>query len=213
MVIFTEKHSLAIRLWHWVTVVTMAASLILVLLASTMFGTRDNMGMVQEQLERKGAIVTPDQARAVAHEYSDKLWMAHKWVGYGLCFLLLARVVIEVFVSRDEKLWGRIKRVMGIKPSNGYVKSDQRHYLFIKEGYLVFYVLFLIMALTGLGLAYEEVPLFDTYHRPIKKVHEFVQYLVYAYLVVHLIGVIRADVGKYPGIISGMINGKNKGSN
>src|SRR5580698_2641034 len=89
---FHERRSLAIRVWHWVTFATITASLVLVLLASTMFRTRDNIDLVVQQLERKGAVVTRDQARAVAHEYSDKLWMAHKMVGYGLCFLLLCRM-------------------------------------------------------------------------------------------------------------------------
>ena len=85
---FNQPYSGVLRLWHWVTALTITASIILVLFGSTMFRTRNNIEMVQEQLQRKGIEVTNDQARAVAHEYSDKLWMAHKWVGYGLCFLL-----------------------------------------------------------------------------------------------------------------------------
>jgi cytochrome b561 len=200
---FNEKHSLTLRVWHWLTFVTMTASLVMVLLASTMFRTRDNISLVQEQLEHKGATVTSDQARSVAHEYSDKLWMAHKWIGYGLCFLLLSRVIIEVAQPSDEKFRTRIKKALGATND-----SDRNHYLSVKRGYLVFYLLFLIMALTGLGLAFEDVPWLDSVHRPIKNIHEFVQYLIYAYIVVHLVGVVRADTGKYQGLISGMIHGK-----
>src|SRR5450631_2570647 len=92
---FNERHSLAIRIWHWVTFITIASTLVLVLLGSTMFRINDNISLVQEQLERKGVSVTKDQARSVAHEYSDKVWMAHKFVGYALCFLLLSRFIIE----------------------------------------------------------------------------------------------------------------------
>src|SRR5258708_4403126 len=100
---FHEKHSLAIRIWHWTTFITITSSLVLVLLGSTMFRTGDNISLVREQLERKGAVVTQD---------------------------------------------------------------------------------------------------------PIKDVHSIVQYLLYTYILVHLIGVVRADIGKYRGIVSGMIHGK-----
>jgi cytochrome b len=64
------------------------------------------------------------------------------------------------------------------------------------------------MALTGLGLAFEHSPLLEDIQDPIKEVHSIVQYLIYTYLLVHLVGVIRADTGKYQGIVSGMIHGK-----
>jgi Ni/Fe-hydrogenase 1 B-type cytochrome subunit len=98
--LFNEKHFLAIRIWHWTTFLVMSASLITVLLASTMFSTKSNLSMITEQIQKKGGVVTPVQARAVAHEYSDKLWMVHKYIGYGLCFLLLCRIFIEAFVSK-----------------------------------------------------------------------------------------------------------------
>src|SRR5690348_12718613 len=101
---FSEAHPAAIRIWHWITAATLSASILLVILGSTMFRTRNNIDMVQEQLQGKGVTVTVDQARSVAHEYSDKLWMAHKWVGYGLCFLLGCRMMIEMTVSRKDRL-------------------------------------------------------------------------------------------------------------
>lgn len=206
---FNEKRSLAIRIWHWITFVTIASSLILVLLGSTMFKTKENISMVQEQLERKGATVTKDQARAVAHEYSDKLWMAHKYVGYGLCFLLLSRIIIEVAQPGDEKLRTKIKRAIGYKTDDIIEKRERRHYIFVKEGYVVFYLLFFVMGLTGLGLAFEDTPWLEgSIHEYIKKVHETVQYGIYAYILVHLVGVISTDIGKYPGVVSGMIHGR-----
>jgi Ni/Fe-hydrogenase 1 B-type cytochrome subunit len=205
---FHEKHSLAIRIWHWTTFITIASSLVLVLLGSTMFRTGDNVSLVLEQLERKGAVVTKDQAWSVAHEYSDKLWMAHKWVGYGLCFLLFSRFIIELAQPGEEKMKLKIKRAMGFRATTPAEKDERRHYLIVREGYLVFYLLFLVMGLTGLGLAFEHSPILKDIQDPIKEVHSIVQYLIYTYILVHLIGVVRADIGKYRGIVSGMIHGK-----
>ena len=68
------------------------------------------------------------------------------------------------------------------------------------------------MALTGLILAFEDVTLFRQWRAPVKQLHGFVQYIIYGYALLHLAGVIRADLGQFPGIVSGMINGRKSGS-
>lgn len=205
--LFKTSYSSAIRIWHWLTFITIASTIILVLLASKVFDMKDNIPMVQEQIQQKGGVVSPEQARAVAHEYSDKLWMLHKYIGYGLCFLLLCRIVIEMSYSKEKKLSGKIKRAMTLQTESPEQKNDRKHYLLVKWGYVVFYLLFLIMVLTGLGLAYEDVPLFKSNHKLIVNIHSFVQYLIYFYILSHIVGVIRADLTDNKGIVSSMING------
>ena len=204
---FNEPHSLSIRIWHWLTYLTLTASLTCVLLGSTLFKTKDNIAMVQGLLQEKGATVTKDQAGNVAHEYSDKMWNWHKFLGYGLCFLLLSRAVIEVAQPTEEKLKVKIKRALGFAPISEEDKKDKKHYIWVKRGYLLFYLGLFIMALTGLGLAFEDVPLLKDWNKRITTIHSFVQYFIYAYILFHLIGVIITDSGKNKGIVSGMIHG------
>lgn len=159
--------------------------------------------MVQEQVARKGGAVTVDQARNVAHEYSDKLWMLHKYIGYGLAFLLLWRIITEVSLSKNKKLSTRIKAAMNFPAG-----PEQKHNLFVQYGYFIFYVFFIIMASTGLILAFEDQKWLDPVHEFAKETHEITQYGMYTYMLFHLAGVIRADVTQYGGIISRMVNGK-----
>jgi Ni/Fe-hydrogenase 1 B-type cytochrome subunit len=203
--LFKERHSLAIRIWHWLTFLVLTASLVTVLFASTLFAIKGNIPMVQEQIQQKGGVVSPDQARAVAHEYSDKLWMLHKYLGYGLCLLLLSRMIIEVVDSNGEKLTGKIKKALKLPKTH----LERNHYLVVKWGYVFFYSIIFIMAITGLGLAYEDVPFLKSIHRALVQIHSFVQYLMYFYILAHLVGVIRSDVTDNKGIVSGMINGSN----
>lgn len=201
---FQESKPASIRLWHWLTLLFMLASLTTVIFGSTLFRTRNNVSMVQEQVERKGGTVTVDQARSVAHEYSDKLWMLHKYIGYFLAALLLWRILIEAGLSKEKTIRAKIRQAMSFPAG-----EERRHYLWVQYGYAVFFGLFIVMALTGLILAFEDQKWLDPVHRPAKEVHEIVQYGLYAYMVLHLIGVIRADLYKYNGIVSRMINGKN----
>ncbi len=71
--LFLQKHSVQIRIWHWATFLFISASMITVLLVSTVLNPRDNIALVQEQLKEKGVIVTREQAFAVSHEYEDKV--------------------------------------------------------------------------------------------------------------------------------------------
>jgi len=207
---FNENHSLAIRIWHWVTGLTIIFTIVLVIMGTFMFKTRANIPMVQEQLESKGVTVTNDQARAVTHEYSDKIWMLHKYVGYGLCFLLLCRIVLEATQPGEEKIKTKIKNALTFQAKTDSEKEDRKIYLLAKRGYLLFYLVFLVMGLSGLVLAFEDVKFLDPIHKIMGDVHEIAQYGVYVYILAHLIGVVREEIGKYPGITSSMVHGKKK---
>lgn len=206
VVSFFDKHSLSIRIWHWVTYLALTASLITVLLASTLFKTSNNVSMVQDQLQHRGATITKDQARGVAHEYSDKLWDTHKIIGYVLSFLLLSRLVIEIAQPSDEKMKNKLRTALGFQAGNKSEKYERGHYLMVKGGYLIFYLAILVMALTGLGLAFEDAPYLKDIQNPLRSVHSFLQYFIYGYILFHIVGVILAETGAYRGIVSRMIH-------
>lgn len=203
-----ESHSIAIRIWHWVTFLTISASLVTVLLASTIYTTSGNTEMVKELMKEKGGSANKDQAWAVAHEFSDKLWMLHKYIGYGLAFLLLTRIIIEFAQPSTEKLKSKFSRMLKFRFTNSEQKTNRTHYLWVQSGYLIFYFLILVMALTGLGLAYEDVPFFKNIHEPLMDIHEIFQYGIYIYILTHITGVILAETTRFPGMVSRMIGKK-----
>jgi Ni,Fe-hydrogenase I cytochrome b subunit len=207
---FLQKHSAIIRIWHWIIFLVIAGSMITVLINSTMLNPRDNIGLVQNQLEEKGVTVTEEQAFAVSHEYEDKMWDVHKLFGFGLAFLLVARVLIELSLPGEEKIGARIKNAMGLVKLNGENKVEYRHYVNVKRVYLLFYLILLLMAFTGLGLAYgRDLGFTREIHDTIKTVHSLLQYCMYAFVVIHPGGVIIAENAKDKGIVSGMINGNS----
>ena len=204
VVFFRAAKPLSIRLWHWLTFLFFAFSITTVILASTIFTTSGNVGLVQEQVKDKGGVVTIQQARNVAHEYSDKLWILHKYFGFALSFLILSRIVIEIRLSKEKKLAAKIRAAMG----NPAGAEERKHYLIVQYSYAVFYILFIIMASTGLVLAFEDVKWLDPVHNFAEETHGIVQWALYAFFLIHIGGVIRADMTKYGGIVSRMIHGK-----
>ncbi len=205
---FIQEHSVAIRIWHWLTFLIISGSIITVLLNSTLFDPRENIEMVQAQLESKGVIVTSEQAFTVSHEYEDKVWGVHKWLGISLATILLIRVVIEISHSSENKIRTRIKEALRFYRQNDDNKKEYRHYLGVKIGYLIFYILLLSMAITGVGLAFgRNLGFSGEFHNTIKKIHSIGQYFMYGFIIVHLSGIILAENKKSQGIVSGMING------
>ncbi|MDP2334958.1 MAG: cytochrome b/b6 domain-containing protein [Bacteroidota bacterium] len=206
--LFLQSHSVQLRIWHWLTFLFLTGSIVTVLFNSTILSQRDNVKLVQDQLQSKVVTVTDDQAFAVSREYEDKMWGVHKLFGYGLAFLLLTRVIIEISQPEEEKLRNRLKKIILMSKQDDPNKAGYRHYLLVKRSYMLFFILLFGMALTGLGLAFgRELGLSRGIHGGLKNIHEIVQYLMYAFVVIHLAGVILAENGRIKGLVSGMIHG------
>ena len=201
---FQTAKPASIRLWHWLTFLFFTISITTVIFGSTLFKTDNNISMVQQRMQEKGGTVTKDQAWKVAHEYSDKLWMLHKYIGFGLSFLIVSRIIIEVRLSKEKKLVSKISTALGYYAGT----PEKKHLLFVQYSYAVFYILFIVMAITGLLLAFEDIEWLKPVHDIAEKTHSVVQWGLYTFFVIHIGGVIRADLTKYSGIVSQMINGK-----
>ncbi|HTR28342.1 MAG TPA: cytochrome b/b6 domain-containing protein [Puia sp.] len=205
---FLEPHSRAIRIWHWTFVIFVSATIAVVLLASTIFRTRNTISLVQQQLSQNGLNVSDDQARAVAHSFNDQLWDIHRVIGYGLCILLVSRWFIEANQPQKERIKYRLRKAMSFSSTIPVERMQRRHYVNVKTGYLLFYAVFVTMALTGLVLAFDDIPKLKEFEQPAKQLHSMLQYAIYAFILIHLVGVIRADLGRHKGIVSGMIHGQ-----
>ena len=202
-----KKNSAPLRLWHWLNTIVITGSMLTVLLNSTVLKSRSNSVPIQKQLAKAGATVTTDQARSAAHVISDKIWTVHMYFGFALAALLLFRLVLEFFQVADQKLIRKIKSAY----SNYYIVKKQRetafHEFWVKTLYALFYLMLLVMALTGLCLSFEDdVPALKAMHW-IRDVHSFTMYLILAFIAVHLAGVFLAERRDSPGIISDMVNG------
>jgi cytochrome b len=207
---FLQQHSVLIRIWHWATFLIISGSMITVLINATMLNPRDNITLVQNQLKAKGVIATDEQAFAVSHQYEDKMWDVHKLFGYGLAFLLVSRLILELLQPKEEKLRYRFKNAMNRFKLNDGNSVQYRHYLYVKRLYLLFYLILLVMAITGLDLAFgHEFGFTRQTHNALKTIHSLFQYFMYGFIFIHICGVFIAENSKDKGIVSGMINGNN----
>lgn len=205
---FLQQHSAALLIWHWLTFLFLTGSMVTVLFNSTLLSPRDNLQLVQDQLSKKGITVNNEQALAVSHGYEDKVWNVHKYFGFGLAILFLARVVIEFTQPEEEKMRNRLQKAIALSKKNDPGSAEYKHYMQVKLSYMLFFLLLFLMVFTGLGMAFGRGLGFSReISGALRNLHAIVQYLIYTFIVLHLGGVILAENGKMKGIVSGMIHG------
>jgi len=206
---FKGKHSASMRIWHWSTFIVMLGSLITVLFAKTLFNAKDNIQLVQQNLQKSNITVTPDQARSVAHEFSDLLWHWHTYIGYVLAALFGFRLLFEFFQPKDQKFITILKNALNALKMPGADKRETKHFILTRCLYLIFYISLFLQAATGIFMAYsDDVDSLKQQRQLTKEIHNVNMWVIIAYIVIHIGGVILAELGKKnKGVVSDMING------
>lgn len=204
-----KKNSAAIRLWHWASAAAISGSLITVWINNYITDSHKTGKLFKDEFQKSGVTVTDDQAKQVAHALSDTVWDVHTYIGYGLAILFAFRLILEFFQVADQKFIRKIKMAYASFKTVKKNREAALHTLTVKIIYAGFYLLLLIMVLTGLFLAFEDVMApFKAIRHTVKNVHGFCMYLVIAFIVVHIAGVFFAERGHDgKGIVSDMING------
>jgi len=206
---FNGKHSPALRIWHWGTFFTIFGSLTTVLFAKTLLNAKDNTSLVQENLQKSNIPVSSDQARSVAHEFSDLVWHWHIYIGYVLAALLGFRILFEFFQPKEQKIIPMLKNSLKYLRMPGADKEKTKHFLIVRCLYIFFYFALFVQACTGLFMAYSDgMKNLKDLRNTAKSIHNIFMWVIISYIVIHIGGVILAELGKkHKGVVSRMING------
>jgi len=203
-----KKYSASLRLWHWANTIVISGSLLTVLINSTITDERPVSALVKNELKKVGAGVSDEQAGSVAHALGDRVWSVHIYFGYVLVALLLFRMILEFFQLADQKFIRKMKSAYSQFQTTKKNREIAKHELTVKSIYTIFYLLLIMMAITGLFLAFEDLLApFKSIRYSVKEVHGFCMYLILAFIFVHLVGVFLAERKNNKGIVSDMING------
>ncbi len=202
------KYSSSIRLWHWANTLVIAGSLLTVLINSTLLDRKSASALIENELHQAGANVSPEQARSAWHGLEDQVWDYHVYFGYALAALLVFRLVSE-WIPRSKN--GMRQQVSAaIRAYRQHPDKAMRHRLVVKLLYVTFYVVLVIMVISGLLLVFKsDLGIAKPISHSIKEVHGFCMYLVLGFIGIHVAGVFMAERKDEPGIVSGMINGRS----
>ncbi|WDF54687.1 cytochrome b/b6 domain-containing protein [Mucilaginibacter sp. KACC 22063] len=203
-----KKYPRGIRLWHWLNALVISGSLITVLLNSTLLDRSNTSKVITSEAAKNGAVVSAQLSKGIAHELGDQVWNVHGYIGLILAALLIYRIIYELVQPVSQSLFKKISLArIGLK-AGGEERQLARHELVVKLMYVGFYIVLIVMAITGCLLFFEDqLGLPKPVAHQIKEVHGALMYAVIAFIVVHIVGVILAERDRNPGIVSDMING------
>ena len=187
-----KRFNLASRLIHWAITITVLFLLLTVFLRMGWMH-KDSIGSIlQEHLSKQGISISDTDAAKIGKEIRKPMWQYHVIAGYVLIVLYILRMVLNL--------------VQGISFKNPFLKQTTIKDKFKSWLYIVFYVFFTISLLTGFMIVNGPKDWKDW----MEAVHVKSLYYMVAFIMIHIGGVILADFGSEPGIISKMISGDKK---
>jgi len=197
---FLRYNSIGLRIWHWLNFVVILGILGTVLLRETLLKRREIRELFQLKAQESGTPLDPELTKSLAGSLIDRLWDWHINLGYALIALLVLRILVAI-VTGD----GPVRTLLRHR------KTASWHFLLVRAGYATFYAVLVFMALSGLSMLFgEPLHLGKEFVDQLAELHELAQYYFYAFITLHIGGVVIAELGPNKGILSGMIHGNSK---
>lgn len=184
------KFSTAHRLIHWALAFSVLFLFLTILLRMGWMNKNHMAEIIQTQLTEMNITITPEQAVTVAKSIRNHMWQWHIYAGYAIIVIYILRGVLAV-----KQGWLFYNPLSKETPKNERFKSWV---------YLIFYLLLSFSLVTGLLIEFGPASI----KHEIEELHEKSLIYLIAFIVLHLFGLIIAELGKEKGIISKMISGK-----
>lgn len=205
---FKAPRPLLLRVWHWLNALAMFGILGTVLLRKTFLSWRTNAQVIETEVRELGANITAAQAADIAKTIRAPMWDWHYVFGFSLIALLAFRVAIALLDRTQMPLLNAWKELKRFKQLPAEHRTIGAHLLMVKVSYVVFYLVLLLMGISGsvmyfaepLGIAKETVD-------SIKGNHELAMWFFVVFVPAHILGIVIAELRGDRGLVSDMIHG------
>ncbi|WP_310398067.1 cytochrome b/b6 domain-containing protein [Hymenobacter sp.] len=206
----THDYTAPLRVWHWGNAVLVSGQLLTILFQRVIVNARSAVPEFQATMSREHIVLSEKQARSLTHIISERIWEWHIYIGLTLAAFWLLRVGLELRGPSELRFSARLLEVARrYRLAPAADKGDASQALFAKSTYALFYAFLTVMVGTGLILTYHnDVALFDQWEHTAEEIHNVTMYLILSFFVVHLVGVVWAEVTKDRGLISRMVGGR-----
>jgi Ni/Fe-hydrogenase 1 B-type cytochrome subunit len=208
----THDYSVPMRIWHWANAALVSGQLLTILFQNVIVNSRSAVPEFQQAMNKGGGTLTEQQGRAMAHVISERIWHWHIWMGLALAVFWLFWTVMQALDPAGRRFGARLmaaaRRYKLAAPAE---HADTRHVLLAKLTYAAFYLFITIMVVTGLVLTFaDDVPFLHSIEHTAEEVHNVTMYLIIGYIVLHVVGVVWADIHDDHGLISRMVSGEDR---
>lgn len=188
----TTNYSRIYRIIHWTVAITFLLLLVTIFLRLTWMNKNNMADIMQTYLSGTDQSLSRDQLVTMAKQIRKPMWQWHIYLGYVLTGLLSLRFILPVFGV--------------MKFQNPLTKNLSAKQRLQKWAYIVFYVCVVISLITGLLI--ELGP--KDWKKPLEEVHVLGIYYLVAFILIHIAGIVIAELTDQKGIVSRIINGENR---
>jgi Ni/Fe-hydrogenase 1 B-type cytochrome subunit len=211
----TKDYSPAMRVWHWANWLLISGQLLTILFLKVIVKTKTAAPEFQAVLGREGISLSEQQARSLTRIISHRIWDWHIYIGLTLAAFWLLRVLLELRGPTSRRFGARLQETLRryrLMPPARDPQAGKK--LFPMLTYLAFYLMLTVIVITGLGLTWADD--YDWLHKlehTLKEIHNVTMYLIIAFFLVHLIGVLWMELTSDKGLVSRMISGGKEPNN
>src|SRR5690554_7191957 len=190
----TTNYTRVYRIIHWAIAITFLLLLITIFLRLTWMNKYNMADIIQEYLKGTNQTLSYDEAVLMAKQIRKPMWEWHIYLGYVLVGLFSIRFTLPFF--------GKMKL------QNPLAKELSLKVKFQKWAYIIFYICVVGSLITGLLIEWGP----KDWKKPVEEIHMLGIYYLVAFIVVHLAGVIIAELSSQKGIVSRIVSGKKEDS-
>lgn len=188
----TTNYTRVYRIVHWAIAISFLLLLITIFLRLTWMNKYHVAGIIQEYLKTTDQTLTQDQLIVLAKQIRKPMWDWHIYLGYVLVVLFSIRFALPFF--------GKMKL------QNPLAKELSLKVKFQKWAYIIFYICVVVSLITGLLIEWGP----KDWKKPVEGIHELGVYYLIGFIVIHLAGVVIAELTNQKGIISRIVSGGGK---
>ena len=189
----TRNYSKVYRILHWLIAFSFILLLITIFLRKTWMEKNHVAEIIQAFLADKSYPALPeDDAILLAKKIRKPMWDWHIYLGYVLTGLYCIRLAVPFF--------GEMKFSSPFKAGLD-VKTKFQFWV-----YLVFYACTAVSLITGLIIEFGP----KEYKKPMEEIHELSLYYLLGFMILHIGGILIAELTSDKGLVSRIISGSKK---
>ncbi|MDO7853581.1 cytochrome b/b6 domain-containing protein [Hymenobacter convexus] len=203
----TKDYRGTLRFWHWANATLISLQLMTILFQKVIVRAKTAV----PELQSSGKEVSVPQARELAHIISERIWAWHIYFGWTIIALWVFRLGLQLTGPSELRFSARLMEILRrYRLAPPAEKGKAGKILFAKTTYALFYLFITIMVCTGLILVFEDVSWLKGIHHTAEEIHNVTMFLIIGFILIHVVGVVWAEISEDHGLISRMVGGEAK---
>lgn len=187
-----KKYTLIHRLLHFIIGVSMLGLFITGFLRMNWMNRNNVSNVIESQVSKNNLHIPQESLKAIGRQLLEPMWQWHAVFAYSILLFFTLRIIYMI--------------AKGIRFPNPFSINSNWKEKFQGSVYILFYSLVFIDIITGFYMMWGD----GTYQSVLEPIHKYSLYWFPIFFVLHILGIVIGELTNDSGVVSKMINGKEK---